>query len=84
MRVLKWPITLASWAQKVGSGEVLHVGIDSKGRMMVWTWGAYQDDAIETREIEVFGTGHIVPPNYVHLGTVIDSRDFVWHIFEVK
>jgi hypothetical protein len=39
------------------------------------------ESEMEEMRLQVFGTGHEIPDDWEHVGTVQDG-EFVWHIFE--
>lgn len=62
------------------SAELAHVGMQTRGAVMVWLV-VYTEAPIEEMKLRVFGTGQEIPEPWEHVGTVQDD-EFVWHVFE--
>lgn len=63
----------------------LHVALVGGRKIMGWFEVPVDSDKLarpRTHEVEfiIVGTGHEVPDNGVHLGTVIE-HEFVWHMY---
>lgn len=64
---------------------IVHVGMQEPGGVTVWAehfedWRyGYADNVIR---LQVFGTGHEVPPYAEHVGSTQDGP-FVWHVYDV-
>lgn len=73
------------------AGEVLHVAAVQRGAPTdphaVEFWAEEQDDDLDARTprvIQVFGTGHELPPDAVWQGTCDRTADgLVWHLYEL-
>lgn len=79
--VLKWPLHLVDEVQMIGTGPVALVAMQHD-RVTVWTIEASDLQPISTtRRVRIFGTNHVVPDDYEHLGSVC-MPPFVWHVFE--
>lgn len=63
-----------------GRPEILHVALQD-GVPTVWyyCWPEYHNQEMT---LQWFGTGHEIPKNCWHLGT-IQQDGFVWHLHEV-
>ena len=87
-RPLKWQINLpiaAISGQKIGGGKILLV-TEQHEEATVWTEEVLEDGADTvalTREITVIGTGHKVPNDYDHIGSLsTQGGNFIWHLYE--
>lgn len=69
-------------------GTVLHVGLDPApgDRLAVWADvpvpDRMQDLVMENLRLRVTGTGHDVPADAEHLGSVV-AGSFVWHVWRL-
>lgn len=62
------------------SGRIVHVG---KQNSQICLWVEFNGYTLpaQKRYFNVFGTGHHIPSEFGHIGTVqMDS--FVWHVYE--
>lgn len=69
-----------------GWGRVVHVEPLTQTTDMFWFWTEHEVDAGPEMRIlhRVYGTGHEVPADAVHLGTCqVLSRPLVWHLYDV-
>lgn len=85
-RVLKWDVPVNDQPAAVGSGPVVHIGVQGDiAVVQIWTDETMPDDVPSvSRMVQVFGTGHPVPADAVHLGSVVTAGGaLVWHVFEV-
>lgn len=85
--VLKWPVRVDGHPHAIGAGPVVHVDVspNSAAGAFVDVWTEEPDDGeqnIPARVVQVFGTGHPIPDDATHLGSVVASP-YVWHIYEV-
>lgn len=49
---------------------------------LLFLWAEFRDsETPRTRTFEVFGTGHVIPPNAVHVQSFLQDA-FVWHVYE--
>ena len=62
--------------------KVLHVNVQ-RGVPCIWV-EVDPSNEIETREFQVYGTGHMIPDNSgTYLGTfMVDDGNYVFHIYE--
>lgn len=67
----------------VPEGTVFFHAAEQMGNLTLWGW-VDSENPSEERTIAVVGTGNPAPRSYEaqHLGTVLASSGFVWHIFE--
>lgn len=82
-RVWKYPVELRDgpWSFTMPeSAKVVHFA--SFGGLQLWAEG-YPEQAKAERWFQIVGTGHPVPANGIHRGTVIESR-LVWHLYELE
>lgn len=77
-RVLKWAVPVDDHDHPIGSGPVLHVGMQGSV-VMVWT-DEHDSERPIPRSARVYGTGQEVPKDDFGVGSVIDGS-FVWHVF---
>lgn len=96
MRVLKYQVELSDRTTVLPLGprdRVVHVAVQH-GTITLWAEVFDRRCAAESPSSEpvvedyrrcfgVFGTGHEVRPNSLHVGTVMMDM-FVWHIYELK
>lgn len=61
--------------------NVVHVEPDGPGRLLIWAEVGGGDPDLLTRRLYVVGTGHPVPPDSTHLGSVV-APPFVWHLYD--
>lgn len=78
-RVLKWAVPVDDRDHPIGSGPVVLVA-ESGSVVYVWTDESGERQAHVGRRARVYGTGHQVPPDDLHLGSVV-AWPFVWHVF---
>ena len=97
-RILKYDLdvfdTPKAMKIKISGGEICPIAVaEQNGSLMLWVQTSIADEdakAVEDREQElvvyVFGTGHsyVRQHNHVHIGTVVMSIGFVWHVFYEK
>lgn len=83
-RVLKWAVPVDDAVHEVGAGQVAMVAClgENPHTVYVWTWERGDTNALVKRKVQVFGTGHDVPADAVHVGSAHGSS-LVWHVFEV-
>lgn len=66
--------------------KVLHFAVDQHGEPTLWIL-IDDEQALELREFRIFGTGHVIPEEDLttlgFIGTAMDVRGLVWHLFEV-
>lgn len=74
--------------ENVGRGGIVHVaqarGAEPSHGIEVW----FEQEEHEMNgegdyHLTVFGTGHPVPDEHVHIGTVVTDRGFVWHVYRI-
>lgn len=85
--VLKWLVPVDDRVHRIGSGQVVHVGAQYPGDydvVTVWTIEPRHVPVSQTRQVQVYGTGHPLPFFAEHLGSaVVAEGRFVWHVFEL-
>lgn len=82
-RVLKWTVPVDDDEHKIGAGPVALVACQhGSDTVQVWTEEEHGSSASfeNARNVRVYGTGHLVPVEWEHLGSVIVGR-FVWHLY---
>jgi hypothetical protein len=64
--------------------RVVHVGIDPSGDpLMPCVWVEYDPDWWDTTiTLSFIGTGHPVPDNATHVGSVAIPAGLVWHVYQ--
>ncbi len=79
--VHKFPIVYGHPCRIDNLRRLCHAGLDPSGAPCLWAdvWFEEGDKGV-TREFEVFGTGHPVPPDRVFEASFVDGP-FVWHVF---
>ena len=81
MVVWKFPLTQAENEVKVPSGtKIVHVGLQVD-TVTIWM-EVPVSLRIETRRFQIFGTGHAIPDDATHRGTVMQGP-MVWHVYEL-
>lgn len=80
-RVLRWDVPVDSEWHNIGAGAVVHVAARSyherPGDLVeVWTLEDTEPDGIQfdelrKRSVSVFGTGHLLPRDAVHVGSAV-------------
>ena len=60
---------------------ILHVDLDPDNAICLWA-EVFPDNAKRTRTFDVLGTGHAVPSNAKHVGSVRDAP-FMWHVYSI-
>lgn len=83
MRVLKWNVPVDDQIHEIGWGVVVHVQCQfAVNVLQVWTLESDDPGLVDpTRPVQVFGTGHVVPPGLTYLGTTVAASTLVWHLF---
>lgn len=80
-QVLKYPLTLGCNDLSIPpDAKIVLVG-NQHGNLTMWV--EVQPGPFITRRFMVYGTGHIIPFEEVHIGSAI-MDSFVWHVFECK
>lgn len=82
MKVLKWPVPLDDQWHDIGNGLPVMVGEQGDpNTAQVWTTQSEKDKG-EPWKARVFGTGHEIPDDAIHLGSYQSmARPLVWHVF---
>lgn len=84
MRIYKYKIELIDepFIVMPANAKILHVD-DQHGELFLWA--EVDEDATHTPvAFRVYGTGHPLDKehsSYTFIGSVIDSRNLVWHIY---
>lgn len=86
MRVLKWTIPVDDEFHPIGGGKVVHVDsqFGRREEVQVWTEESEDRGISNPRAALVIGTGHAIPPNTEHIGSVIPlsaGGHLVWHVY---
>lgn len=79
------PVSDQDTELSVPKGRIVAVGDGQAFPEGVCFWVEFDRDApSEPRVFRIFGTGHEVPSDYQHLGTVEgrSSLPLVWHLYE--
>lgn len=66
--------------------EAARLGVGPNAQHTVDVWYEH-DDAMpeQSRTLQVFGTGHELPPGAIWRGTTARTDDgFVWHLYELE
>lgn len=83
-RILRWnvPVDDRPHIHQL-AGDVVHV--DCRNRAVVEFWTQEPDAGTRIpRVFQVFGTGHQLPDDATHVGSVVtDSGRLVWHLMEL-
>lgn len=81
-RVLKWNVPVDDKPHPIGRGEVVHVACQfDASEVQVWT-DEVDGDYPRQRFAQVHGTGHPVPADLQHVGSVVAADGhLVWHVF---
>lgn len=76
------PLALSQAIEMPAGAQILHVGVQME--QIVCIWALVDENApMEERSFAVVGTGHPVPENTAHVGSVLmHGGAFVWHVFE--
>lgn len=62
--------------------KVIHVGPDPEGGNCVWfEFERKNGDNKVPRTLEIFGTGHLIPPLSTHILS-FKSGPFMWHLYD--
>lgn len=82
----KFPIGFSDEVIEGHDIRVVHVGLDpADDRPSLPTvWVEYEPDGREPHEslhLSFIGTGHPVPPDGRHVGSVITAAGLVWHVY---
>lgn len=88
-RVLKWDVPVDDQAHKIGTGEVLHVAVQTAPNA-VQVWTLEPDKPSLWKPVQVFATGQPIPARWKHIGTALALSvtpfsviaPYVWHVFE--
>jgi hypothetical protein len=66
-----------------GDPKVLHVGVDPTGDKSLPTVWVELDphDKVDQLMLTFIGTGHPVPADGLHVGSVVTPVGLVWHIY---
>lgn len=77
---------LRSWTsheiQLPVGAKIVHVGDKDEG-IHIWVEVDVNQTCMESRIFSVFGTGHSIEDDDLqHIGTVVESGGYVWHIYE--
>jgi hypothetical protein len=80
--VWKYPLRIDEASQAIPMpkrAKILYAGLDPKGNSCVW---AVVDTelAVETVTVHIRGTGHPLPPDVRHVGS-IQQGEFIGHVF---
>ena len=64
---------------------IKHVDWDSKvNNIQVWAEVFLPYSTTCYKDLTVIGTGWDIPLGYKHIGTVLEPRGYVWHVYENK
>jgi hypothetical protein len=81
-RVLKWTVPVDDRPHNIGTGRIAHVACQH-GPDAVQVWTVEGPEASPVRPVQVFGTGHLVPAYWHHVGSAVTAGgQLVWHVFE--
>lgn len=85
LTVWKFPLALdakgRAEVKMPAPAAIIDTAFDADGNLCVWA-EVRPSEPLVTRRLAVVGTGHDIPDNGAHVGSVIDGM-FVWHIYEV-
>jgi hypothetical protein len=79
--IFKYPLTLGATAILAPKEfEPLHVGMQ---REQLTLWALVDPDLPPSTKhrIQVYGTGWPIDENRTYIGTVLESSDYVWHVY---
>lgn len=87
-QVLRWDVHVDDRWHTIGGGPVALVesrpGVTYNGAEVVEVW-TIEDSTVPPRKARVYGTGHHVPAELEHLGSVaVPGVRLVWHLFAEK
>ena len=78
----KFPVPHEGPTKMPHDATILSTGFDRLGNLCVWAMVDESHPADEDRNIEVYGTGQLLPTTCVmFIGTTFHGP-FVWHVFE--
>lgn len=63
-----------------GLSTPIHVGY-FRGEVCVWFDVHPEEDEYLTRTYLVTGTCHEIPPDAIHIGSVVTPDEFAWHVW---
>lgn len=81
-RILKWSVPVDDNPHEIGRGPVVHVACQSRpDSIEVWTDEFDTQGRVPTRVAQVYGTGHPIPADLQHVGSVLTfGGQLVWHV----
>lgn len=66
-----------------GPSPIVHVEAREHEWVEFWCEIDLAESDPSVRQFQVFGTGHLLPPNVRHVGTALAPYGLVWHLYEV-
>lgn len=92
-RVYRYEVPIDDDVHPLPTGDIVHVDTREVGVVEVWIEVPDQGD-LPNMIVRVYGTGHEVPADAVHLGTALTPDwthqggqprgRFVWHLYAVE
>lgn len=81
----KYPLTNGhNFISLPNGSKVVHFGLQGPG-MCIWVEKPTNPDiVVTTHEFIIYGTGWEIPAFNEHVGTVVTSDGFVWHLYKVE
>lgn len=80
--VWKFPVGWRATVEMPTGAQIVLVDESNDGLLGAYLWAEVDPNAPkEQRTFTIFGTGHVIPPEYHHVGSFI-SGPFVWHVYE--
>lgn len=82
--VYKYPLNMYEPTTHTLSGDpvlVAQQGPNMGFGPMLFLWAEAGTQPLRERTFEVFGTGAVLPPNAVHVQSIVQDA-FVWHVYE--
>lgn len=82
--VFKYRLSGDGWTTlNGGRPRVVHVGVDPAGEpWQPCAWVELDPEGLTRMRLTYVGTGHDVPAECSHVGSVVTSVGLVWHVYE--
>lgn len=83
-RVLAWTVSLDDHYHPIGAGRVVHVAQQQGSDRAIQVWTEETPESLQQQvhgRARVFGTGHPIPLDLEHAGSLVAANGLVWHIY---
>lgn len=77
--VYRYEVPVDDQDHEITCGIVLAVAVKNLDTVEFWT---ETNSWFYSRHFQVFGTGQVIPDNYVYRGTTQRNLGLVWHLYE--